>query len=122
MATQWFEPDLTYLKTLIAAGVDGVASASQERGDHVFTPPLREVVWAPAAIGATVGALGTRMTGNRKPSGIAVAGLLGGLVGLGAALAWASRGFTGYAAHRALRHVNAARDQHWLETHPIDYA
>ena len=49
-------------------------------------------------------------------------GLVGGAFGAAAALAWASRGFAGIAARKAVLQVNAARDAHWLETHPIDYA
>jgi hypothetical protein len=67
--------------------------------------------------------LGTRLIGNRKSvSRLGMGGLLGSAVGFGAAFAWASRADSGCAARRAIRLVNAARDAHWLETHPIDYA
>jgi hypothetical protein len=41
---------------------------------------------------------------------MAICGALGALVGLGATAAWTSRRFAD------------ARDRHWLQTHPIDYA
>jgi hypothetical protein len=121
-ATRGFEPDLAYLRTLIGAGLDGISTARHELGGGVFRPPLTAGVWKPVAIGATVGALGTRLTGSRKAGSIAVGGLVGCVVGFGAVLAWTSRRFTSHAARTSLRLVNAARDSHWLEAHPIDYA
>jgi hypothetical protein len=49
-------------------------------------------------------------------------GLLGGAVGLGMGIAWQSRGLTACAAKGAWRNIGRVRDEHWLETHPIDYA
>jgi hypothetical protein len=51
-----------------------------------------------------------------------VFGLLGWAVGLGLGTAWQSRGLTTAAAKRALKNIGRVRDEHWLETHPIDYA
>jgi hypothetical protein len=116
------QPHVAYLKQLIGAGFEGISSTRNELGGRVLTHPLKAVVWTPAAIGATVGALGARLSGNRKASTIAMGGLVGGIVGSGAALAWASRGFAGLAARRSIRLVSAVRDTHWLEIHPIDYA
>ncbi len=120
--TRGFEPDLAYLKSLIGAGLTGISAARHELGGGVFKPPLTAAVWKPVAIGATVGALGTRLSGNRKTGSIAVGGLVGSVVGFGAIVAWTSRRFTGRAARTALRLVNDTRDAHWLEAHPIDYA
>ena len=116
------QPDIAYLRSLIGAGLTGISAARREVGGQVFTPSLRTAAWTPAAIGATIGALGSGMTGSRKASRIAIGGLLGTLLGFGAALAWTSRRFTGCAARRATHLVNATRDAHWLEGHPIDYA
>ena len=115
-------PDVDYLKSLVASGLDGIASAKGELDGPVFTPPLKSTVWPAVAIGATVGALGTRLGGNRRAPSLAIGGIVGSLVGFVAALAWTSRRFTGCATRRALRQVNATRDAHWLETHPINYA
>ncbi len=120
--TRGFEPDLAYLRALIRAGLEGISTARHELGGGVFTPPLTAAVWKPVAIAATVGALGTRLSGNRKAGNIVVGGLVGSVVGFGAALAWTSRRFTSRAARTALRLVNTTRDAHWLEAHPIDYA
>jgi hypothetical protein len=112
-----------YLKQLIGAGLDGIESARHEFDGGVIASPLRPAVWTPAAIGTTIGVLTTRLAGTRRSaSRTAWGGFVGGVLGLGAGLAWASRGFIGRAARTATRRVNATRDAHWLETHPIDYA
>ena len=115
--------DLTYLKQLIGAGLDGIETTRREIDGGVFASPSRPEVWKPAAIGTTIGVLTTRLAGNRKSaSRTALGGLVGGVLGLGAGLVWASRGYIGHAARAAVRRVNTTRDAHWLETHPIDYA
>jgi hypothetical protein len=117
------EFDLTYLKQLIGAGLDGIESARREIDGGVIASPSRPEVWKPAAIGTTLGMLTTRLAAKHKSaSRTAWGGLLGGVLGLSAGLAWASRGFISQAARTATRRVNATRDAHWLETHPIDYA
>ncbi len=115
-------PDLAYLKQLVSAGRHGIASARQETGGGVFAPPLQNVVWTPAVVGAALGALGTRLRGSRKARSLALGGLAGGAIACAAVMAWASRRFTGCAARRVASHVSAVRDARWLESHPIDYA
>ena len=111
--------DLAYFKQLIDAGLDGIEIARREIDGGVFASPSRSDVWKPAAIGTIVGVLATPLAGSRKTaSRTALGGLVGGVLGL----AWASRGFISHATHTATRRVNATRDAHWLETHPIDYA
>jgi len=116
------QPERGYLRTLIGAGFEGIASAKREAGGRILAQPVKTIAWKPAAVGATAGALGARLTGNRKPSAIAAGAFVGGLVGFSAILAWTSRGFTARAAKKVMQLVNAARDEHWLETNPIDYA
>jgi hypothetical protein len=112
--------DAAYFKSLVGAGLDGISQARRE--SRVFTPPLHAVAWKSMAAGAFAGALGARLARNRKLSGIVLGGVVGTLVGFGAAVAWTSRRFTGSAARSARQSVNAARDEHWLKVHPIDYA
>ena len=116
------QADLTYLKQLIGAGWEGVASAHHEVPGGVLRPSLKAAPW-PAAVGATVGVVGARFVARRKRApGMAIGGVAGSLLGFGVALAWASRGFARDAARQAIRRVNAERDAHWLATNPIDYA
>jgi hypothetical protein len=117
-----FAPNLTYLKSLVVAGLDGISQARREARDSVFTPALGPVAWKSVAAGACAGALGARVTGSQKVPRLVLGVLVGTLAGLGAAVAWTSRSFTASAARSALQLVNAARDAHWLEANPIDYA
>jgi hypothetical protein len=48
--------------------------------------------------------------------------LLGGLIGLGAGMVWEDRLLIASTASGALKNIGKARDEHWLATHPIDYA
>jgi hypothetical protein len=115
--------DLTYLKQLIGAGLDGIEFARREIDGGVIASPSRPELWKPAAIGTTIGVLTSRLAAKRKSAPrTALGGLVGGALGLGAGIAWASRGLIGHAARAAVRRVNATRDARWLETHPIDYA
>jgi hypothetical protein len=115
--------NLTYMKDLVAAGWEGIASVRQEFGGAVFSPPLKAAAWRPAAIGAALGAVSAGMAlQRRRKSTVAYGGAIGSIVGLGAAMAWSSHRFTRAAAQRGIRRVNAARDAHWLALNPIDYA
>ena len=119
--THALEVDLAYLKQLIGAGLDGIESARRDQAGGIIAS--RPGMWMPAAIGTTLGVLTTSLAGKRKSaSRTAWGGLVGGVLGISAGLAWASRGLIGHAARTATRRVNATRDAHWLETHPIDYA
>jgi hypothetical protein len=114
--------NLAYLKQLVGAALDGIDSARHELNCGVYTSPFQAVVWTPA-IGATIGMLSTRLIGNRKSaSSVAIGGLVGSVLGFAAGLVWTSRRLIGPSACTAIRRVNATRDAHWLETHPIDYA
>ena len=115
--------DLTYLKQLIGAGLDGIESARREIDGGVIASPSRPELLEACCHRHYLGVLTTRLAGKHKSaSRTACGGLVGGVLGLGAGFAWASRGFISHAARTAIRRVNATRDAHWLETHPIDYA
>ena len=49
-------------------------------------------------------------------------GLLGGVVGFSVGMLWESRTLTASMICGALRGMSKVRDEHWLESHPIDYA
>lgn len=112
-----------YLAQLFAAGWEGVTSARQEVGGRVLTRPMQEAILPTAAVGAALGFWGARFVGRKgKWSMKAIGGVLGGVAGCGAALAWSSRRFVGPAYRKAAHEVNLARDAHWLIANPIDYA
>jgi len=47
---------------------------------------------------------------------------MGSAIGFGLGLAWKSRGLTESIASSSLHSIGKVRDEHWLESHPIDYA
>jgi len=101
------ESNLDYARQLVAAGWDGMNSKR-----------MKKVNWTPSAIGATLGMLSTGLINKRRsPSYIVIGGVLGSALGFGVALAWSPGSL-----RSALRSVNAARDAHWLQAHPITYA
>src|SRR4051812_43084135 len=115
-----FRAEMVYFKQLADAGWNGVTAARRE-----FTGPLIKTgtMWRPAAMGAAIGIVGSRLTGSRRgKSATAMAGLAGGAVASAVLMAWTSRRFARAATTKAIRSVNAVRDQHWLAANPIDYA
>jgi hypothetical protein len=114
--------DVLYLKNLVTAGWGGITSAHHEVSGRLSAPASPTAMWAPAAICGALGMLGTRAIGKRRSASVALGGLAGTALGLGAAAAWASRHFAVAAGRRAARQVNFVRDTRWLERNPIDYA
>jgi hypothetical protein len=115
--------NLTYTKRLAKAVLDGVTTAPKGTTDHVFTPVLRDAVWAPIAIGAAIGLLSTSLNRkNRSGYKVAAGCLIGSALGFGAGVAWASRDYSGAVARITMKRVNTVRDAHWLEKNPIAYA
>jgi hypothetical protein len=119
MTAEPLKSDVAYVRSLVEAGIDGAMSAWKGKGYRAFTPALTGAIWAPTAVGATLGILSVCLNRNRRGFRyrLALGGLIGSAVGLGAGLA-----FTGTAARNAIEKVNAARDAHWLEKNPIAYA
>jgi hypothetical protein len=126
---EWFETNIIdYGRNLVSSGLEGARSARQR---NLEGTPVRSILVSsvrgacmPAVIGAFVGALGASIGQRRKPNYGAVlgAGLLGAAIGLTTGMAWGTRRLTGDMARGAKRNINAARDAHWLERNPIDYA
>jgi hypothetical protein len=114
------ESDVTYIRCLTKAVLDGVTSGLK---GTAFTPVLTGAAWTPAAIGAAIGVLSASLSGRRK-SGykVALGGLVGSALGFGAFAAWTSRDFTGAVARGTIEKVNGVRDARWLEKNPIAYA
>jgi hypothetical protein len=122
----WSKSELEYGRKVLDSGLDGARSGREAFLDgrplNVFLSNSAEDALTPAALGACIGVLGS-FAGNRRSIRSAFAfGLLGGAIGFGAGVAWASRRLTGSVAHGALRNIGKVRDEHWFETHPIDYA
>ena len=124
---EWSKASSDYGRKLVSSGLEG-ARCGQEEFLHgkSLAPFLNESArnaLGPAVIGACLGILGSHPGNSRRASSKALAyGLLGGVVGFGAGLAWQSRHLSESVAFGALRNISKVRDEHWLEQHPIDYA
>jgi hypothetical protein len=118
-ADRTMKPGVYYIVDLIHAGMDGAVTAEKTT---IVPQTLVRTVLAAAAVGAGVGAAAASMNNRRSKYELAIKSLIGGAVGLGCGLAWASRGYTGSVARGAMKKINVVRDARWLEKNPIDYA
>jgi len=124
---EWLGSNIDYGRNLVNSGVEGARSAGHTAlGEAPVSSVLIAAVrhaWAPAAVGAYVGALGASLGHRRKPNygAIAGAGLLGAAIGIVTGMAWGTRHLTGDIARGALKKIDATRDAHWLEKNPIPY-
>jgi len=124
---KWIKSNIDYGKSLVDTGVDGARSAGTAmlKGECVGSVLARSAIksWPSVAVAAGLGVLCTCLaTRKKKPVTAIATGLLGGALGFGAGLAWETRRLTGSMARGAMKNVGIARDAHWLEKNPIDYA
>jgi hypothetical protein len=124
---EWSDSQINYGRKLMNSGLEGAHQAEDEYlhgeavGPFIKTGALNSFV--PAVVGACIGALSAQPGNGRKSAVKAVGfGMLGCVVGFAAGLAWCTRGLTERVASGAWKGVEKVRDEHWLETHPIDYA
>jgi hypothetical protein len=124
---EWSQSEVEFGRKVVNSGLAGARSGREAFLDgRPLTPFLGKTVRnasTPAAVGAILGLLGS-FAGNHPKSAkrALVFGFLGGAIGLGIGIAWQSRELTACAANGAWRNIGRVRDEHWLETHPIDYA
>lgn len=118
---------LRYGKQLIDAGVSGIragqdAARGQDSLSSVAADAARDSL-ALAAVGAGIGLLHSCLTSRRnRLSSALVLGFAGSALGFTAGFAWNTRRVTTRVANSAKRELRKARDAHWLELNPIDYA
>lgn len=121
---RWSKSSADYGRKLLDSGIEGARSGEEAFLDgEPLTPFLSESVRSalkPAALGACIGFLGS--VREKSIARTFVYGLLGGIIGLGAGVAWKSRRLTSSVADSAWRNMGKVRDEHWLAKHPIDYA
>jgi hypothetical protein len=122
MTTRWLRTDLTYVRHLAEAGVDGITSVWNKPPAGTLAPDGGKV-WLATALGGLVGGLSVLLTRNRNSRhGTAFGVLVGSATGFGGSVAWSSRTLGEAIRRSVVRKVNAVRDQRWLEKNPIDYA
>ena len=123
----WSKSEVEYGRRVLHSGLEGARSSGEAFLEGRPLAPFLGVAvrnaLKPAAIGACLGVLAGSQ-GNRKKS-IARAfafGLLGGVLGFGAGVAWQNRRLAACVARGALQNIDKVCDEHWLQKHPIDYA
>jgi len=120
----WLKSGIAYGCDLLRSAVEGARSAGQQIGkeESVLMRSARASL-APSLAVASLCAVAGYWAGKRKPAYNTVAlGLLGAVIGFAGGMAWSTRHMTGGLARGAIESVNAARDAHWLNKHPVDYA
>jgi hypothetical protein len=118
---------LQYGRALVNSGLSGLRNG---RDSHLHGQPLSDILTGSArgalglaAIGTCAALLGSCVSGRRNRSAKAVGfGVVGSVIGLAVGLAWKTRELTASMGRCALKEMGAVRDEHWLQTHPIDYA
>ena len=125
--TDWVEENLDYGRKLVSSGLEGAhaggeAALGEERIPEVLLQSAPSSVGL-AALGAGLGVLCSYLGNKRKMSKeAALFGILGGLTGILIGVGWSTRHVANGCAVGAMRNIKSARDEHWLENHPIDYA
>ena len=118
--------EISYSRNVLKAGLDAVSTVRNEAPNQQIVPELARAVRSagvPAAVGVAVGVLcGCVALKSRRGRGALVGGWVGGLIGLGAGVAWGSRKTTAAIAHQAAKNFSTVRDAHWVEKNPIAYA
>ncbi len=118
---------IQYGRQLVSAGIAGIRSGQDSaRGEQPLSTIAADAArssLALAAVGACVGLLSSCLLrrGNRVPKTLVLGGL-GSALGFFAGFSWKTRNVTSTVAHSAAKELRRARDEHWLESNPIDYA
>jgi len=125
--SQWKKSNADYGRKLLNSGLEGARSGREAflsgRPQAPFLNESARHAVTAAAIGTGIGLLGSFSAIRHKSPGRAVAfGVLGGVLGLGAGVAWENRCLGASVVSGALRNIGRVRDEHWLEKNPIDYA
>ena len=124
---KWSKSNKDYGRELLHSGIEGARSGREAfLNGESLTPFLGDSVRSalkPAVVGACLGVLGSRPGSREKSVSRALGyGLLGGVLGFGAAVIWESRCLAASVTGGALKNIGKVRDEHWLTKHPIDYA
>jgi hypothetical protein len=124
---EWSKSEAEYGRKILDSGLRGARAGEEEflngRPLAPFLDESAREALKPAALGACLGMLGSRLGDEQVSIGkMLLLGLVGGALGFGAGLAWKTRRLTASAARGALRSSHQVRDEHWVEKHPIAYA
>jgi len=122
----WVKSNVKYTRKLVHSAAEGARSGE---GAFLNGEPLAPQVnqWArsalvPALLCGFLGALTGWSTARRRPMRTIAHGVIGCAVGFGAGFTWKSRRLGASMASSAWKNLGNARDEHWLERNPINYA
>ena len=124
---EWVGENLEYARDLVSSAVEGAKDARHALGEEQKLPEVL-VKAAPSTVALTALGIGAGIVcsyfGNKRKftRECAAFGLIGGVAGLLIGLGWSTRHVTNGLANGAVKGMNHARDERWLERHPIDYA
>jgi hypothetical protein len=122
----WLKSNSDYSRKLVHSAVEGAHTGEGEflHGEPlaVFLNESARYAFAPAVIGAFLGALSACSAEQRKAAKTIGLGLLGCAIGFGTAFTWQSRRLGSSVARAAWKRIADTRDAHWFEENPIDYA
>lgn len=116
-----------YGRTLVNSGLSGLRNGCDS---HLHGRPLSDALSKSArgalglaAIGTCAALGGSCFAGRTHRMAKTVGfGVMGSVIGLAIGLAWKTRELTASMGRSALKEIGTARDEHWLQKHPIDYA
>ena len=120
-----FSSTIAYGRQLVGSGIEGASTALRDAmRDDSANAVLERAVRLSWRLGVAAAGVAFAVSALRKrsPGAALLHGLAGGAIAFGAGMVWSSQGLTAAAARGAVARVNAARDAHWLEHNPIDYA
>jgi len=123
----WSKSEFEYGRRILNSALDGARGGREAflRG-RSLAPFLGEGIrnaLKPAVVGACIGVLGSYPGDPHRSISRALAfGFAGWAIGLGAGVAWETRGLTARVTSSALGNIGRMRDELWLERNPIDYA
>ena len=123
---EWSKSEVDYGRKLMDSAVEGARQGEgeflqDESLDHYLERSALHAM-GPTALGACLGWFGASLDTRSSRGRTLLCAFLGGAIGFGVGVAWENRKLTASVASGAWKSINKARDAHWFEKNPIDYA